>query len=156
MYQDNLEQARALYAESISLLSEVKSKNFLTYPVRRMGYAALRQGDHVQANAMFKESLVLNQELGHQVGVTACVAGLAAAIGARGDKIKAVELFGAVDSSLHVMDSPMFNTDQVEYQRDLSSVRSALDEMTFNAAWAKGHAMTLEQAVDYAMEITKS
>jgi hypothetical protein len=31
-------------------------------------------------------------------------------------------------------------------------VRAQLDEATFNAAWAEGCKMTLEQAIEYALE----
>jgi hypothetical protein len=30
----------------------------------------------------------------------------------------------------------------------------ALDETLFSEAWAEGHAMTLEQAIDYALEVS--
>jgi hypothetical protein len=30
-------------------------------------------------------------------------------------------------------------------------VRAQLDEATFNAAWEEGRAMTLEQAIEYAL-----
>ncbi len=152
MHYGNFEQARVLYSESIGLLTELQSKNFLTYTLRRLGYTALHQGDYIKANTLFQESLALNQELGHQLGVTACVSALAATIAARGENVQALELFGAVDSSLNIMNSLLFSPDQVEYQRNLAAVRAQLDEATFNAAWARGQAMTLEQAVEFALE----
>jgi len=46
--------------------------------------------------------------------------------------------------------------DQVEFDRTLAMVRAQLDEAAFNAAWAEGRKMTLEQAVEYALENLKS
>jgi predicted ATPase/DNA-binding SARP family transcriptional activator len=151
MHEGDFERAEALYEEGVSLLREVQSKNFLTYPLRRLGYVALLQGDYVKAEGLFRECLKLNQELGHQMGITACVAALAEGIAAQGDQVRALELFGAVDASLEAMNSQMFSPDQIEYERYLAAVRVGLDETTLNAAWAKGRAMTLEQAVDYAL-----
>jgi hypothetical protein len=37
------------------------------------------------------------------------------------------------------------------YEQDLARVRSALDEATFEAAWAEGRAMSFEQAVGYVL-----
>ena len=42
----------------------------------------------------------------------------------------------------------------MEYNRIVEAVRAQLDEATFRAAWAKGQAMTLEQAVISALEET--
>ena len=39
-------------------------------------------------------------------------------------------------------------------ERSLTAVRSHLHEATFVAAWAEGQAMTLEQAIAYALEET--
>ena len=41
---------------------------------------------------------------------------------------------------------------RLEYDRALAAARAQLDEAAWNAAWAEGRAMTLEQAVTYALE----
>jgi DNA-binding NarL/FixJ family response regulator len=38
------------------------------------------------------------------------------------------------------------------YEQDLTAVRSALEEPTFEAAWAEGRAMSPEEAIEYALE----
>ena len=42
--------------------------------------------------------------------------------------------------------------DQASYERDVATTRARLDEDTFTTAWAEGQAMTLEQAIVYALE----
>jgi hypothetical protein len=39
-----------------------------------------------------------------------------------------------------------------DYDRDVAVARAQLGETAFAAAWAEGRAMTLEQAVAYALE----
>jgi hypothetical protein len=46
-------------------------------------------------------------------------------------------------------------TDRAEYDRIISMVCAQLNEATFNAAWAEGRKMTLEQAIEYALESVK-
>jgi lactam utilization protein B len=41
---------------------------------------------------------------------------------------------------------------QRELERDMTAARAQLDEATWAAAWAAGQAMTLEQAIAYALE----
>jgi hypothetical protein len=44
--------------------------------------------------------------------------------------------------------------DRVDVEHDLPTVRAQLGETSFAAAWAEGRAMTLEQAITYALEGT--
>jgi hypothetical protein len=41
--------------------------------------------------------------------------------------------------------------DRKDYERYLASARAQLDEAAWEAAWQEGQAMTLEQAVEYAL-----
>jgi len=41
-----------------------------------------------------------------------------------------------------------------EYERTMAEGRAALGEAAFAAAWAEGRAMSLEQALEYALEET--
>jgi len=41
---------------------------------------------------------------------------------------------------------------RADYDRYVAAARAQLDEATFAAAWAQGRAMTLDQAVAYALE----
>ena len=45
---------------------------------------------------------------------------------------------------------PLFNP--AEYNRTVAAARSALGEEAFAAAWAEGRALSLQQAVDFALE----
>ena len=42
--------------------------------------------------------------------------------------------------------------DQIEHDRVVANARAQLDEATWETAWAEGRAMTLEQAIAYALE----
>ena len=44
--------------------------------------------------------------------------------------------------------------DRAEYERDLEAARAQLDEATFTRAWKAGQAMSVEQAIAYALEGT--
>jgi hypothetical protein len=44
-----------------------------------------------------------------------------------------------------------FDLANSDYEQDLAGVRSALDDATFEAAWAEGRAMSFEQVVGYVL-----
>jgi hypothetical protein len=48
--------------------------------------------------------------------------------------------------------SPLPPNEREQYDRDVAEVREALGEEVFSVAWAKRRAMTMEQAIAYAIE----
>ena len=47
--------------------------------------------------------------------------------------------------------APLPLGDKPLYDRHLAQARAALDRLAFDAAWAEGRAMTLDEAVEYAL-----
>jgi hypothetical protein len=63
-----------------------------------------------------------------------------------------VRLFGAAAALRASIGSVIDPVDQSEYENRLMSLRADVGEKRFAARWDEGHALTLEQAVDYALE----
>ncbi len=152
LYQRDYERARKLCQESVALLEEFGDKNLLAYPLRRLGQVALHQRDYGEAVARFKKSLTLKLDVGHKQGVAPCLAGFAGIATVRGQPIQAARLLGTVEAILNAIAIPLWPVDRIEYEHYITVTRAQLDEATFMAAWAEGQALTLEQAVSYALE----
>ena len=67
---------------------------------------------------------------------------------------RAARLLGAVEAFCASSGSPLHSYARLKYDRVVAAVRAQLDEAAFEAAWAEGRAMSLEQAVAYALEET--
>jgi hypothetical protein len=78
--------------------------------------------------------------------------GFAKVAGVAGKYQQAVRLFGAVEAASEALRWKMGISGRAEYDRIIATVCAQLDEATFNAAWAEGRAMTLEQAIEYALK----
>ncbi len=65
---------------------------------------------------------------------------------------RAARLWGAAEALREVIGSPRPPNEREEYERGLATVREALGEEVFSAAWAEGRAMSLEQAIEYALQ----
>src|SRR6266496_1501023 len=149
--RNNEVHAREVYEEGIKLLRETNNSNNLAYSVRRFGYLVLKEADYKRANALFRESLIRNQELGHQIGIMGAIAGLAALAVEVGKLSRAAQLYGIIEGRLAVLSLPLYITDQVEFNRGISALRARLDEKTCAKFWTKGKAMSLEEAIAFAL-----
>jgi hypothetical protein len=110
-------------------------------------------GDVTQAKQLFSSALIKRLEVGHDKrGSVTNILFLAGAIAATGDPERAARLFGAAKALLEPMGVGLEPGDQPEYDRDLAVVRTQLDDVIFQTCWQEGRALSIEQAVAYALE----
>jgi len=115
------------------------------------------QGDVAEAKQLFREALGIMQTerlAGHTPAD--CLDWLATIADAGARPRDAAVLFGAADAQWQASGAVRYAPERPAYEADLASVRKQLPADEFAAAWAEGHAMTREQAVDYALEQTSA
>ena len=90
--------------------------------------------------------------LGDKRGIVVCLEGLAGVATLLGRPERAARLFGAAEAQRDVIRARLFPVDRVGYDRSVALVRIALEVNLFTVAWAEGRAMTLEQAIECAVQ----
>jgi tetratricopeptide (TPR) repeat protein len=118
-----------------------------------LGRVAHAQGSSTTAAQQFAESLALLRETpSTEFEVhNPALEGLAGVAAAQGRPKRAARLFGAVQARRESAGVPLPAAYRAGYERDVAAARAQLDEATFAAAWAAGRAMSLEQAIAYAL-----
>lgn len=152
-HQGDFERAAALYEEGLALYRDAGSKWGMAVSLHNLGRLAWEQGDYRQAAALFEESLPLYRETGYDPGVVGCLAGLAGIAGSGGQPERAARLLGAAQALMDSTNAVIGPEDRLEIERDLSAVRSQLSEEAFAVALEQGRAMTMEQAIAYALVV---
>src|SRR5262249_6474567 len=144
-------RAARFYDESLVMLRRLGNKHAMAYTLHDLGYVAHKERDHVRAAACFAESLALFRELGNKLGIALCLASVAGVVEVHGHLEQAARLFGAVEALLEVIGATLPPIDRAEYEHNVAAVRARLDTATFEAAWAAGRALTIEQAIAEAI-----
>ena len=152
-YQGDYERAEALSRESITLCREVGDKRMIAYSLIVLGFVMRQQGDYERAQALSQEGLALHYEMGNKRGIAYGLAKLAQVTVALEQPERTARLFGAEEVLRQTMGTPVYPYERDEYDRSLAAVRAELGEEAFEAAWAEGRKMTIEQAIDYALKI---
>jgi DNA-binding CsgD family transcriptional regulator len=150
-YQGDYERAKAYYEESLSLSRELSIDRYIPILLSNLSQVALRQGDLSQATALCTQSLTLAREAGYQHPITLSLFALAAIAAVAGQPQRAARLFAAAQTLLTILGASLEPADRAESERNLATIRTRLDEKALAAAWAEGQAMTLDQAVAYAL-----
>jgi predicted ATPase/DNA-binding XRE family transcriptional regulator len=139
------DEVLAYYQEMGVTLRYTTVKSTMAHFLRKMGNFA-------EALPLYRETIVGYQDLGHRGAIAhqlECFAFIAKAqeLGER-----AVKLFGAAEALREISNSLMTPQEQIEYDQQLAGLRAGMDEAVFTQLWAEGRAMTMDQAIAFAME----
>jgi tetratricopeptide (TPR) repeat protein len=145
--------AQKAYQEWLALSRKTGNKLGEAIALANLGTVAMYRGLPEQARALYAENLVLLPELGDKKFSAMHLAAMAGPVAAGGHPQAAARLLGASEALMGALGIIMPAADWSTLDRNVEAVREQLDEATFDAAWAEGRAMSLEQAVSYALEV---
>jgi predicted ATPase/DNA-binding CsgD family transcriptional regulator/class 3 adenylate cyclase len=148
-------RAAALLTESLTLSTEVGDKYRIAFALRGLGTVALRRGDLEEAAAYYRNSLALSREVNEGWVIQECLVGIAGVACALGYCGRAARLFGAAEALGETLGLHRLAADEMDRERRVAAARAALGDEAFQAAWAEGRTMPLEQAIEIAMAQTE-
>ena len=148
----DLPRAAEAFEESLNIAQDIGDKLREAIALVNIGIVALNAGDAKHAQALLIESLSLALEIRHLVMKVDGLGYQANVSEALGRLKRAARLFGAVEALHDTYGFIAQGGDLREWERSEARVREQLDEATFDALWAEGQAMSLEEAIAYALE----
>jgi predicted ATPase/transcriptional regulator with XRE-family HTH domain len=150
--QGDFAGARLALEESLARFRALENWNGIAEVLLELGGTLRLQGDHRQARERYGEGLALFANvLGKRASAIACLAGLAG-VNARSSQLeRAARLFGAAEGQREALGLAIQPIAPEFSMHDLAAVRAEIDGAVFAAAWAEGQAMTLEEAIAYAL-----
>jgi DNA-binding CsgD family transcriptional regulator/tetratricopeptide (TPR) repeat protein len=145
------ERAAALNEEAATLLRNRGYRTGLEKVLDNLGWAALVRGDHDRAAQLFEESVVLCKELGDKSTAAESLEGLACATATRGKAERAARLFGAAQGLYEAGGYHHTPRERALREPYLTDTRSRLDGAVWETMFEEGRAMTLGEAIEYAL-----
>ncbi len=150
--QHDYAKARALFEESVAMFRGLQEKPDIANSLNNLGLAVAHLGDSTRAADIFRESLALCHELGDKLGVAENLAGLAGVLSRDLSGLaRAARLAGAVHGILDLINAVLGPADRADFDQLLADLRAKLSEEAFRGAWEEGLAITMEEAVNYAL-----
>jgi predicted ATPase/DNA-binding SARP family transcriptional activator/DNA-binding CsgD family transcriptional regulator len=146
-----LERATALLEESLAIGRELGNKRYVWACLLSLGVAATLRGDPMGAKALIKEALVIELEMGNEGDIAETLESLAGAVGLLGENVQAARLWGAAAVLREATGWRWWAAERRLLEPQLIAARSRMEEADWEAAFAEGKAMDLEEAVAYAL-----
>jgi tetratricopeptide (TPR) repeat protein len=150
MEQGNDVEATRLFEECIGQAEALHDGDELGRARHYLGVIALGRGEYRRAEDLFLEGLTLRRRQGMPYGMAANLERLGQLHAALGQLPAAARLLGAAAGLRAGINSPIPPREQPAHDRTTATLRAAMGEAAFSAAWNEGTVMDLEWIIKEA------
>jgi predicted ATPase/DNA-binding CsgD family transcriptional regulator/Tfp pilus assembly protein PilF len=142
------------FEEALAISREIGDRLSGYVSLYNLALSSRARGDNERAARLYAEGLNLAEEIGDEANAAYCLEGLAVLIAESGEPERAVKLLGASEALLEAVGAPLYAQvpDRASIERTVEALRYRMGDTVFEASWGEGRAMSLERAVECALE----
>jgi tetratricopeptide (TPR) repeat protein len=144
--------ARELYEQALEVARELGAPWEIGAALRKLGLAECGEGLHDLALEHLAEGMTILHGLSDRLGVVESLEGLADVAAATPAPRRAARMWGAADALRQETGYARSVYESIAYERRVKAVRAILTAEAFDQAWDEGRAMSLDDAVRYALD----
>jgi non-specific serine/threonine protein kinase len=148
----DLTRSRRLLEEALRGYRDIGDNLFAARATGYLGYVALLRGDLQAARRLFLASLRGFRQLGERFGIAEELQAISVLSAAERQDGRAAELAGAAHALWDSMSAQPLASDRAIGSPYLDAARRRVGPSKWRAAWRRGQAMALDQAVTYALQ----
>jgi DNA-binding CsgD family transcriptional regulator len=152
LIRDDFSPARALLEESLPKFRKLDDKFWIGGCLYFLGYIDCEEGEYSAARSRFLQMNEAMPPVQFPFSATYTLEGFARLAAAEGQADRALKLGGATAASRLTFRGSIGPAREATFARGLKPAWEALGEEEGKAAFDEGRAMTLEQAVEYALD----
>ncbi|HXQ39375.1 MAG TPA: hypothetical protein VN843_35575, partial [Anaerolineales bacterium] len=148
----NYDAARTHFKESARVYEEIGAAFNVILEKSNLAHLERRTGNYATALEYYRETIVAFRDMG-QTGAVAhqleCFGFIALA---QSQNERALQLFAAANALREKANTPMRPDEQTYFDKQLESLREKMDARLYDSIWSEGHTMTMEQAIELALQ----
>jgi predicted ATPase len=150
--QDQWAAAHELFEQALTVARELGALSEIGNALQQIARAECDEEHHDLALKHFAEAMTLVHGVGDRPGVIDSLEGLAGVAAATASPRRAARLWGAADALRQQMGNARSVPESIAYERQVKPVRATLMAGAFDQSWDEGRAMSLDDAVRYALD----
>jgi len=148
----DFERARGRLMECLPLFERAGDVHRVNMVHSELAHMDRREGHLNEAEAAYRETILVWQKLGHRAAVAHQLESFAFIALRRREAVRAARLLGASEALREAITIPMTLIEQQEYEEELKRLRLLQDSASFAGLWEAGRGLSMEQAIAYARE----
>jgi hypothetical protein len=152
-YAGNVDEARRHYEEALALFRQAGNQRLMGRALGRLGRIACREGDLIASATLCAEATNLRLSIGHKDGmIWSLDEGYIELALAANRPVVAAQLLGAVDAARQSLSRPRAPVEARYMEPIIARLRQQLSDDAWQQAWKEGEAMSLAQALVFALD----
>jgi tetratricopeptide (TPR) repeat protein len=144
--------ARELYQRALLAFRKANDRWGIARSLTDLAQIACDERDHVTAHAAYREALALFVNLGHKRGIARALEGFACSALAQRDSARALAITATAAHLRQRIGAPLMPSEQSKLDDKLQPAWASLSDAESRTAYARGWAMSLDNAIKYALE----
>ena len=154
IHRNDYHEARLRFIESVRIYEEIGARFNVILEKSNLAHLERRHGNFAHALEYYRETIIAFRDIA-QLGAVShqleCFGFIALEKNQDG---RALQLFAAANVLREKRGTPMTPDEQLYFEEQLTSLREKMDENQFDSIWSKGHVMSMEEAIEFALEET--
>jgi non-specific serine/threonine protein kinase len=148
------DEARAHALSATAIAQEMRDPHLLNLARYQLGDIELRAGNLLEAQRHHLQTILVWQELGQIALIIHELESFAYIAREQNQPLRAARLLGAAEAVQERIRASAIGVMRLqdEYQKTVAWLHAQLDESAYDARWSEGGAMSMDQAISYALE----
>jgi predicted ATPase len=148
----DLEGARALHEEVLLRARAQSDERMVAFSLDQLASYARDEGKVEDALSMLAESLRIRRDLGDHVAIAENLGRVASTLAVAGRAGRAARLLSSSEALREQIGSASVPSVAKMNERTLTEIRTQVDDATLAEAWEQGRALTIDEAVELALD----
>ena len=155
MRRGRLAEAAAHFEESLTLYRQMDAPEGIVTQLRNLGQIALERGEWEHARHLLSQSLSMRRASDNPSDVAGNLEAFALLEAARGEAARAARMLGFAAARRAGSRTPLHPSERTPIDRAAAAARAALGDGEFERSWREGASLTVEDAVQLALEFSE-
>jgi len=148
----DLETAKEKFKESAEHARKFGNKRIVYSSQSELAHVQRQFGKLDEPLATYRDLLPKWNQLGHRAAVAHELECIAFILIKKEEPERAVTLLAAAEAIRTQIDAPMTHKEKEECKKEVSVLKAILGDKEFTSLWTMGLSMTMEQAIDHALD----
>jgi tetratricopeptide (TPR) repeat protein len=150
-FQSRFDRAQQYFEERRRIFKHIGHKGLIALVTSEIAHTQRAMGNYTEATKTYQETIKVFQDYGNRPAVAHQLECFAMIAVLEEKPQRAAKLFGTAEAIRELTGHKPTDEEQAEEAQFMSRLRAMLPEAEFNALWAEGKSMTMEQAVQLAL-----
>ncbi|HET9910095.1 MAG TPA: hypothetical protein VFQ23_25840, partial [Anaerolineales bacterium] len=152
-FQGRFERAQQYFEEGLRIFKHIGHKGLMALMTSEIAHTQRAMGNFSDSKQTYRETIKIFQDYGNRPAVAHQLECFAMIAVAEEEPQHAAKLFGAAEAIREVTGHKRTDEEEAEEGQFMSRLRAMLSEAEFNTFWAEGKSLTMEQAIQLALNV---